>query len=673
MTAAYPLYDPQMEHEACGVGAVIDLRGQATHRTVSDALTIVERLAHRAGSDATGTTGDGVGILTRLPQGLFARWAAEVGVSLGGEGEYAVGMFFLSDDQIAVKNVCRIFDSLAAAEGMDVLAWRDVPCHPELLGALARRSMPRIRQCFLARPQDAAPGEPFDRRLYILRRQFERQQTGAYVCSLSCRTVVYKGMMLVSQLRAFYDDLQSRDYASPLALVHSRFSTNTFPSWPKAHPQRLLLHNGEINTIRGNFDRMHAREETMRSPLLGKEMQRVLPVIQPGGSDSQMLDNTLEFLYMNGMPLPLAGMVLLPEPWQGQAERTPWRDLYRYYATMMEPWDGPAAILYSDGDLVCASLDRNGLRPLRCSLTEEGRLILSSETGALFEENGRVVRRWRLTSGGVLVANVNTGELLESDAVKARFAAQHPYGQWTKGILRLKDAAGPASPTAPMGGEERMRLCIAFGYANEDIQDMLLPMAVNGVEPTASMGADEPLAALSRAHPPLFAYFKQRFAQVTNPPIDAIREKVKTDQSVYIGDDGNLLDPAAENCRVIELDSPILTAEELERIRGLRHPDFRVGTISLLYPRTRGLQAALEGLFAACDRAWREGREHRHPLRPGGWTRSIWPFPRCWRCRRWSSTWCAKRSAPPSPCCWRAASRATCTSWPCSSALARGR
>ena len=607
MTAAYPLYDPQMEHEACGVGAVIDLRGQATHRTVSDALTIVERLAHRAGSDATGTTGDGVGILTRLPQGLFARWAAEVGVSLGGEGEYAVGMFFLSDDQIAVKNVCRIFDSLAAAEGMDVLAWRDVPCHPELLGALARRSMPRIRQCFLARPQDAAPGEPFDRRLYILRRQFERQQTGAYVCSLSCRTVVYKGMMLVSQLRAFYDDLQSRDYASPLALVHSRFSTNTFPSWPKAHPQRLLLHNGEINTIRGNFDRMHAREETMRSPLLGKEMQRVLPVIQPGGSDSQMLDNTLEFLYMNGMPLPLAGMVLLPEPWQGQAERTPWRDLYRYYATMMEPWDGPAAILYSDGDLVCASLDRNGLRPLRCSLTEEGRLILSSETGALFEENGRVVRRWRLTSGGVLVANVNTGELLESDAVKARFAAQHPYGQWTKGILRLKDAAGPASPTAPMGGEERMRLCIAFGYANEDIQDMLLPMAVNGVEPTASMGADEPLAALSRAHPPLFAYFKQRFAQVTNPPIDAIREKVKTDQSVYIGDDGNLLDPAAENCRVIELDSPILTAEELERIRGLRHPDFRVGTISLLYPRTRGLQAALEGLFAACDRAWREG------------------------------------------------------------------
>ena len=607
MTTAYPLYDPQMEHESCGVGAVIDLRAQATHRTVSDALTIVERLAHRAGSDATGTTGDGVGILTRLPHALFARWAAEAGVSLGGEGEYAVGMFFLPDDEIAVENICRIFDALAAAEGMRVLFWRDVPCHPELLGALARRSMPRIRQCFLARPRDAACGEAFDRRLYILRRQFEKQQTDAYVCSLSCRTIVYKGMMLVTQLRAFYDDLQSEDYASPLAMVHSRFSTNTFPSWAKAHPQRLLLHNGEINTIRGNFDRMHAREETMRSPLLGEEMRRVLPAVQPGGSDSQMLDNTLEFLYMSGLPLPLAGMALLPEPWQGQAEKTPWRDLYRYYATMMEPWDGPAAILYSDGDVVCASLDRNGLRPLRCALTDEGRLILSSEAGALFEESAHIVRRWRLTSGGILVANVKTGELLENGAVKARFAAQHPYSEWTRGILRLKDVTGPVAPAAPLGEEERARLCAAFGYAHEDIEDMILPMAANGVEPTASMGADEPLAALSKAHPPLFSYFKQRFAQVTNPPIDAIREKVKTDQSIYIGDDGNLLDPAAENCRVIELDSPILTAEELERIRGLRHPDFRVRTISLLYPRARSLQSALEGLFSACDRACREG------------------------------------------------------------------
>ena len=607
MTNAYPLYDPRMEHESCGVGAVVDLAGQASHRTVSDALTIVERLAHRAGSDAAGTTGDGVGILTQLPHRLFARWAKESGVPLGGPGDYAVGMFFLPEDEIAAQNVCRIFDGLAAAEGLDVLAWRDVPCRPELLGAGARRSMPRIRQCFLARPEGVAPGAAFDRALYVLRRQFERQQTDAYVCSLSCRTIVYKGMMLVVQLRAFYDDLRDELYASRLAMVHSRFSTNTFPSWSKAHPHRMLLHNGEINTIRGNFDRMHAREETMRSPVLGEGMKRVLPVITPGGSDSQMLDNTLEFLNVNGMPLPLAGMVLLPEPWQGQSEPTPWRDMYRYYATMMEPWDGPAAILYSDGDVVCASLDRNGLRPMRCALTDEGRLILSSEAGVLREEASRIVRRWRLTSGSILVADLNTGELLDSAAVKSRFAARQPYAQWMRGALRLEDVSIPVPPAHPMTGAQRTRLCKAFGYAHEDIQDVLLPMAANGVEPTVSMGADEPLAALSRAHPPLFAYFKQRFAQVTNPPIDAIREKIKTDQSIYIGDDGNLLDPCAENCVVIELDSPILTAEELQRIRGVRHPAFHVRTLSLLYTGAQGLRSALEGLFAACDRACAEG------------------------------------------------------------------
>ena len=287
MTTAYPLYDPHMEHESCGVGAVVDLGGRATHRTVSDALTIVERLAHRAGSDAMGTTGDGVGILTQLPRRLFSRWAQDHGVHLGNADDYAVGMFFLPDDEIAVQNICRIFDGLAEAEGLSVIAWRDVPCHPELLGAGARRTMPCIRQCFIARPDGIEHGIEFDRRLYILRRVFEKQQTDAYVCSFSCRTIVYKGMMLVTQLRTFYDDLQSEDFVSQIAMVHSRFSTNTFPSWSKAHPQRMLLHNGEINTIRGNFDRMHAREETMFSPVMGDEMKRVLPVVEPDGSDSR--------------------------------------------------------------------------------------------------------------------------------------------------------------------------------------------------------------------------------------------------------------------------------------------------------------------------------------------------------------------------------------------------
>ena len=607
MTTAYPLYNSQMEHESCGVGAVVDLGGRASHRTVSDALTIVERLAHRAGSDALGTTGDGVGILTQLPHELFSAWAREHGVQLGNADDYAVGMFFFPDDEIAVENICRIFDDLASSLQLRVIAWRDVPCHPELLGAGARRTMPCIRQCFIARPQDLPHGIEFDRKLYILRRLFEKQQTDTYVCSLSCRTIVYKGMMLVTQLRTFYDDLHSESYASQIAMVHSRFSTNTFPSWSKAHPQRMLLHNGEINTIRGNFDRMHAREETMRSPVLGDDMKRVLPVVVPGGSDSQMLDNTLEFLNMNGMPLPLAGMVLLPEPWQGQKENTPWRDMYRYYATMMEPWDGPAAILYSDGDVVCASLDRNGLRPLRCALTDDRRLILSSEAGALQEETPRIVKRWRLTSGGVLMADLATGALLGSEEIKTRFSSMQPYDQWMNGIVRLQNLTGCVSPAYPMTDEQRTRLCKAFGYAHEDIYDMILPMAQNGTEPIVSMGADEPMAALSKAHPPLFSYFKQRFAQVTNPPIDAIREKMKTDQSIYIGDDGNLLSPCAENCMVIELDTPILTAQQLERIRSVRHPAFHVRTLSLLYPKAQSLQAALHSLFDACDHAYQEG------------------------------------------------------------------
>ncbi len=600
----YPLYHPEMEHESCGVGAVVDLSGRATHRTVDQALTIVERLAHRAGSDALGTTGDGVGIMTQLPHEFFSAWAREEGISLEGPGDYGVGMFFLPEDEVASQNVCRIFDQLAASEGMAVLGWRDVPCHPAQLGAGARRTMPRIRQCFIKRPQDAERGIDFDRRLYVLRRVFEKQDTDTYICSLSSRTVVYKGMMLVSQLRSFYDDLQDVRYVSKMAMVHSRFSTNTFPSWSKAHPQRFLLHNGEINTIRGNHDRMKAREETMRSAVMGDAMKRVLPVVEEGGSDSQMLDNTLEFLAMNGFPLPLAGMVLLPEPWQGEREEKPWHDLYRYYATMMEPWDGPAAILYSDGESVCASLDRNGLRPLRCAVTDDGRLILSSEAGVLFEENAHIRRRWKLKSGDVLMADLKSGKLLESEALKTHFASLHPYGEWVKNIVGLDDL--PAAP-APGGETDTQTLLRAFGYAWEDIEDVILPMAEKGQEPIVSMGADEPLAALSKCHPPLYDYFKQRFAQVTNPPIDALREKCKTDCSIYIGDDGNLLSGEMDNCTVLELPSPVLTGEELERIRRIDHPAFSVTEISLLYPVDTRLGRAMGDFFAKCDRACADG------------------------------------------------------------------
>ena len=602
----YPLYHPELEHENCGVGAVVDLSGKATHRTVDQALCIVERLAHRAGSDAPGTTGDGVGIMTQLPHILFSAWAREEGIQLGAAGDYGVAMFFLPEDEVGLRSACAIFEQLARSEGMAVLGWRDVPCHPAQLGAGARRTMPAIRQCFLKKPESAAAGQEFDRRLYILRRLFERQDTGAYICSLSSRTVVYKGMMLVSQLRSFYDDLQDVRYVSKMAMVHSRFSTNTFPSWSKAHPQRMLLHNGEINTIRGNHDRMKAREETMRSAVMGEDMRRVLPVVDPAGSDSQMLDNTLEFLAMNGFPLPLAGMVLLPEPWQGQRQETPWRDLYRYYATMMEPWDGPAAILYSDGDTVCASLDRNGLRPLRCALTDDRRLILSSEAGVLFEENAHILRRWKLKAGDVLEADLATGRLTESDALKMRFALAHPYTEWMRKLVRLEDLPAAAAADSPMADAERAALCLAFHYTWEDLQDIILPMAEKGTEPIVSMGADEPVAALSKTHPSLYDYFRQRFAQVTNPPIDALREEVKTDCSIYIGDDGNLLSQEAENCAVLELASPVLTEEELQRIRTIDHPAFSVRTISLLYSKSTRLRDALDAFFAMCDQACRD-------------------------------------------------------------------
>ena len=602
----YPLYHEDMEHESCGVGAIVDLSGKATHRTVDQALSIVERLAHRAGSDALGTTGDGVGIMTQLPHALFSAWAQEEGISLGDRGDYGVGMFFLPEDEVGVRNICRIFEQLAASEGIPVLGWRNVPCHPAQLGAGARRTMPRIRQCFVKRPPHTAAGQDFDRRLYVLRRLFEKQDTDTYVCSLSCRTIVYKGMMLVSQLRSFYDDLQDVRYISQMAMVHSRFSTNTFPSWSKAHPQRMLLHNGEINTIRGNHDRMKAREETMRSPVMGGDMARVLPVVQDDGSDSQMLDNTLEFLAMNGFPLPLAGMILLPEPWQGQRQQTPWRDLYRYYAAMMEPWDGPAAILYSDGETVCASLDRNGLRPLRCAMTDDKRLILSSEAGVLFEENAHVVRRWKLKSGDVLEADLRSGTLTESEALKTRFAQMQPYTDWMRSLIRLSDLPKAEGPLEQIPEENRTALCKAFHYTWEDMRDVILPMAKGGSEPIGSMGADEPIAALSKTHPSLFDYFRQRFAQVTNPPIDALREEIKTDCSIYIGDDGNLLSIGADNCTVLELSSPVLTEDELRRIRLMAHPAFSVRTVSLLYSVKTDLRAALDVFFAACDQACKD-------------------------------------------------------------------
>ena len=603
------LYRPEFEHDACGIGAVVDIHGRPSHRTVDDALKIVEKLEHRAGKDAEGETGDGVGILVQLSHRFFAKAAEEAGFALPGARDYGVGMFFFPQDTLKRSQAKKMFEVIVAKEGMAFLGWRAVPVCPEILGRKARDRMPFIEQAFVARPGGVEPGLPFDRKLYVARRVFEQSNDNTYVVSLSSRTTVYKGMFLVDQLRRFYPDLQSPDYQSAIAMVHSRFSTNTNPSWERAHPNRLMAHNGEINTIRGNVDRMLAREETMSSPLLDADMDKVLPVVNEAGSDSAMLDNTLEFLMMGGMDLPLAVMACIPEPWRGDKtiSRTR-RDLYHYYATLMEPWDGPASILFSDGDVVGAVLDRNGLRPSRYYVTSDGRLILSSEVGVLDVPAGEIVEKSRLQPGRMLLVDTVQGRIIGDDELKEHYAARQPYGEWLDAnLLHLRDLPIPNRRVERHSREELRRLQKAFGYTYEDVRSTILPMARTGAEPTAAMGTDIPLAVLDSREQPLFHYFKQLFAQVTNPPIDAIREEIVTDTTVYVGDDGNLLQEKAENCRVLQIHNPILTSTDLMKIRAMNQPGFRVATVSMLYYKNTPLDRALNHLALAVDRAWREG------------------------------------------------------------------
>ena len=602
-------YGEITERDACGIGAVVDIKGRQSRRTVDDALKIVERLEHRAGKDALGETGDGVGILVQICHGFFRDAAAACGIALPDAGDYAVGMFFFPQETLPRRQAQKMLEVILRKEGLPFLGWREVPTYPEILGKTALDCMPTILQCFVGRPADAPRGLPFDRRLYLARREFEQSNDNTYVVSLSSRTVVYKGMFLVGQLRAFYRDLQSEDYASAIAMVHSRFSTNTTPSWERAHPNRFLLHNGEINTIRGNVDRMLAREETMSSPGLRGNMDRVFPVVNSAGSDSAMLDNTIEFLVMNGIELPLAMMLCIPEPWKNdKAQSVKKRELYRYYATMMEPWDGPASILFSDGELVGAVLDRNGLRPSRYYLMDDDRLILSSEVGVLDVDEAHILRKDRLRPGKMLLIDTKRGRLLDDDEIKDWYASRQPYGEWLdQNLVQLDDLPIPNAQAPSHTQEMRDRLYRAFGYTHEQVKDAILPMARTGQEATAAMGSDVPLAVLSQRYPPLFDYFKQQFAQVTNPPIDAIREECVTDTTVYVGRDGNLLEERAENCRVLQIDNPILTRMELMKIQAMKREGFRVETVSLLYYKNTPLERAVERLFIACDKAYKQG------------------------------------------------------------------
>ena len=604
------LYCPQFEHDNCGIGAVVDIHGRKSHQTVADALTIVEHLEHRAGKDAEGKTGDGVGILTQVPHKFFCKVCAGLGISIGGEREYGVGMFFLPQNELARRQAQKMFEVIVEKEGLEFLGWRMVPVRPSVLGHRERDCMPVICQGFVKKPEDVPAGLAFDRRLYIVRRVFEQSNEGSYVVSLSSRTIVYKGMFLVGQLRTFFDDLRDEDYESAIAIVHSRFSTNTDPSWERAHPNRFIVHNGEINTIRGNADKMLAREETMSAPAFSADdITRVLPVVDTTGSDSAMLDNTLEFLVMSGMDLPLAVMVAIPEPWSHNdtiSQRR--RDFYQYYATMMEPWDGPASILFSDGDVMGAVLDRNGLRPSRYVITDDGRLILSSEVGVLELDEEHILKKERLHPGKMLLVDLAKGAVLSDDEVKERYAGREPYGEWLdSNLLHLSDLHVPNQKVPALSGEECARLQKAFGYTWEEYRDSVCSMALNGTEPIGVMGADTPLAVLSGQYQPLFNYFRQMFAQVTNPPIDALREKIVTSTAVYAGKNGNLLQESADNCHVLKIENPILSDLDLLKIKAMDRPGFKVAVVPILFYKSTPMDRVLEHLFVAVDKAYREG------------------------------------------------------------------
>ncbi|MBO7395779.1 MAG: glutamate synthase large subunit [Ruminococcus sp.] len=603
------LYDPRFEHDNCGIGAVVNISGEQSRYVVDSALTIVEKLEHRAGKDAESKTGDGVGILVQMPHSFFIKEVAKLGHDIGAAGDFGVGMFFFPQNELKRNQAKKLFEMISKKNGVEFICWREVPTDPSILGHKALSSMPHIMQAFVRRPADCEQGLSFDRRLFVIRREFEHSNENTYVCSFSSRTIVYKGMFLVNELRGFYTDLKSEDFKSAIAMVHSRFSTNTNPSWQKAHPNRFIVHNGEINTITGNADKMLAREETMTCDALKNDMHRVLPAINVKGSDSARLDNALEFMVMSGMPLPLAVIITIPEPWKNDKSFSKAKyDLYQYYATMMEPWDGPASILFSDGDVMGAVLDRNGLRPSRYCVTSDGFLILSSETGCIDIASEKIVKKDRLRPGKMLLADTKQKRIIEDDEIKAMYASRQPYGEWLDAnLVRLHDLHIPNKGVPSYGKDELARLQKAFGYSYEDIMNSILPMAEKGAEPIASMGSDIPLPPLDKQAPPLFNYFRQLFAQVTNPPFDAIREEIVTDTSVYIGKDGNILEERPENCHVLKIENPILTETDMLKIKSLNSDGLKTAVIPITYYIGTSLEKAIERLFIEADKAYRDG------------------------------------------------------------------
>ena len=596
------LYDANREMDSCGIGAAVSIDGIAGTRILDQALGIVEHLGHRAGRDADGKTGDGVGVLMQIDHDYFRRAA-----DLCYPGRYGAGMFFLPAEEAASAACRKDFEAAAAALGIPDLCWRIAPVHPEILGERARSTCPDIRQCFLARPAADQEDLDFERRLYRLRRRFEKQHPEAFVCSLSCRTIVYKGMFLVDQLRRFYEDLAAGSYCTALAMVHARFSTNTLPSWKRAHPYRMLLHNGEINTIIGNTAKMKARQESSPS-LAFADTPEIYPVVDEDGSDSAVLDNSAEYLALEGMPLAKAVRILIPEPWENSRTLSePMKEFYEYEANLMEPWDGPAAVVFSDGDVLGAILDRNGLRPARYVLSSDNCLYLASEAGAWNIPEEKITRSGRLAPGRILLVDTKRKRIIPEEEFRQTTAQEHPYGQWLQeNCLELRDLKGSNEET-PLQGDHLLLQQKLGGFHYEDVHFYLTRLLHEKKEPVVSMGRDIPLAALDDRIHPLWDYFQQRFAQVTNPPIDAIREENVTSTTVYLGRDGSLLAPAPLACRKLKIRHPILDERDLCRIRALKEPNLKCAELSLLQQPGVPLAASLETLCRKAEQAEDDG------------------------------------------------------------------
>ncbi|MEX0752565.1 MAG: glutamate synthase central domain-containing protein, partial [Xanthobacteraceae bacterium] len=623
LPAVQGLYDPRLDKDSCGVGFIADIKGRKSHKIVEDALTILLNLEHRGAVGADPRAGDGAGILVQIPHKFFKRKTAELGIDLPEPGHYAIGYLFLPHDKDWREAIIKTYEEVAAKEGLKILGWRGVPTDNSTLGESVKPTEPMHMQVFVQRGARIKSEDEFERRLYIMRKaisnaiyqQKERRISGYYPVSLSCRTVIYKGMFLADQLLTYYPDLHEPDFESALALVHQRFSTNTFPTWSLAHPYRMIAHNGEINTLRGNVNWMAARQASVSSPMFGDDINKLWPISYEGQSDTACFDNALEFLTMGGYPLAHAMMMMIPEAWAGNPlmdeER---RAFYEYNAALMEPWDGPAAIAFTNGRQIGATLDRNGLRPARYFLTRDDRIIMASEMGVLPIPEKDIIKKWRLQPGKMLLVDLDKRRLIPDEELKATLAKSHPYAKWLKRTQIVLEDLPPVD-----GKPARTNLSLldrqqTFGYTQEDLKLLMEPMVVTAEEAVGSMGNDTPISALSRKAKLLFTYFKQNFAQVTNPPIDPIREELVMSLVSIIGPRPNLFDlEGVSRTSRLEVRQPILTNEDLEKIRAISKLDgthFKSETLDITFPAERGapgMKDALDALCALAERHVREG------------------------------------------------------------------